>query len=264
MEVHNKWLSNDPDKRWAEKFFLIYSPVWMLQIIIAMVCGFCTRLGDVGLLFISCCITLPLYIAPIFLYPWKKTGLKWHQTYWFKADVFLTAVSIVGNYFLGEYFFDTLGMVYNFPQLKLTWDSFLLGSGTQTIPVIMYILTVAYFSTYYVTASVVLRRVRNSKYKALYPLAVLLVSVFWAFMETFSMANPMMANIFWYRDRTAMLTVGSLLYACFFVPSFPLFCRIDEGTDKWSPARVVYSGLGSYMIAMFLLDTNSRFIGHIG
>lgn len=31
-----RWFSANPDKAWAEKFFLAYSPVWMLQMGLVM------------------------------------------------------------------------------------------------------------------------------------------------------------------------------------------------------------------------------------
>src|SRR5437899_8090148 len=36
------------------------------------------------------------------------------------------------------YSFDVMGMVYNYPHLHWTFDSALLGSGKQVVPIIMY------------------------------------------------------------------------------------------------------------------------------
>ena len=55
--------------------------------------------------------------------------------------------NFAANYFGSEYFFDVLGMVYDYPMIELTFDSALVGSGEQRVPLIMYLLTQAYFIT---------------------------------------------------------------------------------------------------------------------
>lgn len=259
----NLWLSENEDRRWAEKFYLIYSPVWILQMLIAMIGGFCVKFGDVGLMIVSLLVAMPIYVLPPILYPWKRMNRRFYETFWFKTNCFLTAATLFANYFGSEYFFDALGMVYNFPQLRLNWDSCLLGTGTQTTPVIMYLLTVAYFSTYYVTAGIVLRRVRNSKMRKLYPLAVVAVSFFWVFMETFVMATPIMEGIFWYHNKSAMLTVGTLFYGMEFLTSFPFYASADEGSNHWTVSHAVMYGAGSYMFTLLCYDILYGLIGRI-
>jgi hypothetical protein len=182
MEVHNKWLSNEPESA-GRKNILNYSPMDAeehhrdgLRILY--------QAGRRGVLFISAVSPMPLYIAPIFLIG-KMDGLKWHQTYWFKADGILTAVSIVGNYFRASTF-----------RTRWAWSTtpavnsrgiVLLGSGTQPLQVIMDILTVAY-SRPIMSRLLVLRRVRNQNTMHCFA-GVLLVSVFMGVHEKFSMAN---------------------------------------------------------------------------
>jgi len=52
-------------------------------------------------------------------------------------------------------------MVYNYPQLGWRVDSALLGSGTQTVPFIMYPSAHFYFVTYHTIGVIVLRRLRT-------------------------------------------------------------------------------------------------------
>jgi cycloeucalenol cycloisomerase len=63
------WFSENPDKAWAEKFFLIYSPVWILEMVVLMALGLVKTLGDVATLSYACLMALPLIIVPLIIYP---------------------------------------------------------------------------------------------------------------------------------------------------------------------------------------------------
>jgi cycloeucalenol cycloisomerase len=261
------WFSANSDKAWGEKFFLIYTPIWILQIVVATLLGWSKSLGDLGLLIQSCLVTIPMFLVPLIIHSSSKYGKKWYQMYWFKADLYIFIFSIMAAYFGTEYFFDVLGMVYNYPQVHLTFDSALVGSGKQSVPVIMYLLTMAYFMTYHVTAVIVLRRLKTSGQRWiawLFPLAILAIGYFWAWMETYAMTNPMMKGTFYYQDMSRMLSYGSILYACFFIVSFPIFYFIDEKPGKtWSLIQTTAGALSASMLTIFLLDLITKIIGHI-
>jgi len=261
-----RWFSADPGKAWAEKFFLFYSPAWMAVMALSMVLGLPRKLGDAGLLALSLLVALPLFVFPLLLRR-GKDSVPWLRSYWFKANLYIALFSFVGNYFGSEYFFDVLGMTYRFPRIRLNLDSTLLGSGRQEVPLAMYFFTHAYFMTYHTSAAVVLRRIRTSRIPAkalLFPCAVAAVAYFWAWAETFAMANPLMEGIFGYADRGRMLVFGSLFYALYFLVSFPLFLSIDEREDRpWNPSRVALGGLAAGMLTLLLLDLATRFVGAI-
>ena len=261
------WFSANPDKAWGEKFFLVYSPVWILLIGLVVAFKLSTRLGDAGLLAFALLVALPLIVVPLFVRKGGQSGLRWYQTYWFKADVFIILFSFIGNYFGSEYFFDVLGMVYHYPQVHLTFDSALVGSGQQMVPVIMYLFTMAYFMTYHTTAVILLRRIRTSRVRWvawLFPLAIVVAAFAWAWLETSAMANPLMQGIFYYRDMNRMLLYGSLVYACFFITSFPIFYFLDEKPGKpWSLLQAAASSLSASMLTLLLLDLVTKAIGHI-
>ncbi|HWQ47266.1 MAG TPA: hypothetical protein VN376_10380 [Longilinea sp.] len=269
ITLHPKphWFSENPGKAWGEKFFLIYSPVWMLQMLLAMLLGFCANLNDLGLMMVALCVALPLVIVPLVLRNKAERGIPWYKTYWFKANLYMGIFSLIGNYFCCEYFFDTLGMVYNFPQLRWTFDSALVGSGIQTVPIIMYLFTQAYFMTYHTSAVVVLRRIKTAKAKWLrwlFPLAIVALSYFWAWLETRAMANALLQNIFYYQNMSRMLALGSVSYACFFITSFPIFYNLDENqNEKWGLVKVCGAALAAGMLTLLLLDLWTRFIGPI-
>jgi cycloeucalenol cycloisomerase len=72
-------------------------------------------------------------------------------------------LKILGNDFISEYFFDVLGMIYNYPNLEINLDSPLVGSGEQSVPLIMYPMTMATYMTYHTTSIIAMRRTMTSR-----------------------------------------------------------------------------------------------------
>lgn len=257
------WAESD-DKARAEKFFLIYSPIWIGFMAITTFTGFIGGKGDLGAILKSLAVSLPLYLYPFFMQRRADPGRKPRDSYWLKANVFILILTIFGTYFGTEYFFDVLGMVYDMPAQRLRFDSALLGSGRQTVPVSMYFMTLAYFMTYHSTASAALRVFKTSRLgriKILYPVLVLGIGYAWAWLETFTMANPRNPG-FYYKDMGRMLAFGSLIYTSYFVVTFPVFHAIDEDPAKpWSLGKTAVAALASSMAILFLLDFWAKAIG---
>lgn len=253
-----RWFSDNPSKAWGEKFFLLYSPIWMTVMGLVMGLGITDRVGEWGFLVIGLVVSLPLIVVPAAIRNETSLGRAWHQTYWFKANLYIAIFNFAANYFGSEYFFDVLGMVYNYPMIELTLDATLVGSGEQRVPVVMYLLTQAYFMTYHTTAIVVLRRVRTSRLPIgtfLWPLLVVVVAYFWAWMETRAMANPWIATQFYYKDMDRMLAYGSLFYSLYFIASFPIFYNLDEKPDtNWNLKITAAAACSAALIMLFLLD----------
>lgn len=261
------WFSSNPDKAWVEKFFLVYSPLWMMQMGVVMFMGWDKSLTD-GLLLLQCTITaLPAILVPALMHK-KHSDKPWYESYWFKANLYLFIFGFFGNYFGSEYFFDVLGMVYNYPNATTNLDASLLGSGEQKVPLIMYLLTHVYFMTYHSSANIVLRRLRNLDLPLttwlLFPIFVFGIGYFWAFMETTAMANPLMASSFYYEKMDLMLKYGSAIYATYFIASFPIYYFIDENREKpWSLLQTVAAGLSASMLTFYMLDAASHLIGNL-
>ena len=262
-----RWLAENADKAWGEKFFLLYTPLWIGQVALATVLGWSTRLSEAGLLLHAALVWAPLLVVPWLWRVSARSGLRWYQSYWFKANVYIALFSLLGNYFGSEYFFDVLGMVYKYPQLHLTFDAALVGSGRQSVPLIMYLLTPAYFMTYHTTAVVALRRLRTAWPRGaalVFPLAVGALAYGWAWLETFAMANPLLREVFYYHRLERMLTYGSAVYACFFITSFPIFYFLDETESaRWSLKQTVAAALAAAMLTFWLLDLLTHVIGSI-
>lgn len=262
-----RWFSANPSKAWGEKFFLAYSPVWMTMMALVMGLGVTDRIGEWGFMAVAVAVALPLVAVPALIRDEKPLGRRWYQTYWFKANLYIAIFNFATNYFGTEYFFDILGMVYDYPMIEINFDSTLVGSGEQRVPLIMYLLTQAYFLTYHTTAVIVLRRIRTSQIPMgafLWPVLLLVVAYFWAWMETKTMANPWIASQFYYKDMDRMLRYGSLFYSLYFVASFPIFYQIDEAREvSWSLPFTAAAACTASMIMMFLLDFAAAIFGPI-
>jgi len=260
-----RWFSDNPSKAWGEKFFLAYSPVWMALMAAVMGFGLTDEIGEWGFMAIGIAVAAPLVVVPALIRDERPIGRRWYQTYWFKANLYIAIFNVAANYFGSEYFFDILGMVYDYPMIEINLDATLVGSGEQRVPVIMYLLTQAYFLTYHTTAVVVLRRIRTSRLPigpVLWPLLLVIVAYFWAWMETRAMANPWIESQFYYKDMERMLAYGSLFYALYFVASFPIFYQLDELVNtNWSLTKTTAAALSASMIMLFLLDFAAAIFG---
>ena len=260
-----RWFSDNPSKAWGEKFFLVYSPMWMALMASVMGFGITDQIGEWGFMAIGIAVAAPLLLVPACIRDERPIGRRWYQTYWFKANLYIGIFNFAANYFGSEYFFDVLGMVYDYPMIQLNLDATLVGSGEQHVPLIMYLLTQAYFLTYHTTAVVVLRRIRTSRLpvgKMMWPVLLFAVAYFWAWMETKAMANPWIESQFYYKDMERMLAFGSLFYSLYFIASFPIFYNLDEGRDtSWSLTKTAAAGLSASMIMLLLLDFAAAIFG---
>jgi cycloeucalenol cycloisomerase len=262
-----RWLSSNPSKAWGERFFLLYTPVWMTGMGLMMKTGVAGSWGDAAQIAAQLALWLPLLGLPLLLHDERALGRRWFETYAFKAFLWLGIFSFVGSYFGSEYFFDVLGMVYRFTSLDMTFDSALVGSGAQKVPLILYFSAHFYFVTYHTAAVVVMRRVRTSSlyvHPLVWPVVILACAYGFAWAETFFMTDASIAQQFTYRDVPRMLRWGSLFYALYFVVSFPMFYRLDEQPgESWTLRRVAVEALAAGMAVLFLLDFAAAAIGRL-
>lgn len=258
------YFSQNPDKAWVEKFFLIYTPVWMALMALMVFTGWDKSFNDTMLLLHGLIVCLPIFLVPMFIAR-KYTDKVWYDSYWFKANLYLFVFGFFGNYFGSEYFFDVLGMVYNYPNATTNLDSALVGRGEQKVPLIMYFYTHAYFMTYHATSNIALRKLRSLQLPGmwlLFPVFVFVIGYCWAWMETKAMANPLMAGTFYYQKMDLMLAYGSAIYATYFIASFPIYYFLDETTDKtWSWVQTIAAGLSASMLTFYLLDIVAHLFG---
>jgi cycloeucalenol cycloisomerase len=263
--TRGRWFSSNPSKAWGERFFLAYSPVWMIAFGIFQRSRLTESLGDAGNLLATLAIFTPVWLVPALVRDETVLGRPWYRTYWFKFNLWMLLYSGIASYFLTEYFFDVMGMVYNYPHLRWTLDSALLGSGRQRVPVIMYLHAHYFFLTYHTTAVLVMRRIRTSRiggHATVAAATVLATACFWAWAEIYFTTSPEIADQFRYEDMTWALRWGALFYACYFVASFPMVYRLDEDpAENWTVGRTCIEALATAMMSFVLLDLVTHVTG---
>ena len=271
------WFSRNPDKAWAEKFFLTFIPVFFVYN------GIIQQMGwlDVGngwhivqnvLMWVPYCVLLPAWLR-------RDSQIVWHDSYWFKFNFYLFVFVFFVTYFHTEYFFDVLGLRYRFPEVSLYFDSALVGPNEATaaadfkkVPPGMYFNAVAFFVVYHALAVVCMRRIRTmtlgwsiSAQRVAWAAIVLATALFFAWAETRLYITEASAGNVWYVDLARMLQWGSVFYAMYFVVSFPNIYRLDEemSDPKWTLGRTFVEASFAGMVSMTLLDLWAGFLGPI-
>eukprot|EP00775_Hariotina_reticulata_P005208 gene5208-5446_t len=244
------WLASNPSKRWAELFFLAYSPFWITWALCIFVPLQLYELCDEwGYLLVGLAAALPCFLLPPLLPNKADEDRPWHQCFWVKANLWLLIFGFIGNYFWTHYFFNLLGAAYTLPSHKL-----------NGVPVVMYLMTHAYFCFYHAVSNLLLRRVDTHLAhaplrirKLAHALAVFLLAYFTAYMETLTISH---FPYYTFVDRSKMYSVGSLFYALYFFVSFPLFMRLDEDPAgrRWSLGEVALDAFAAGMVVTLLLD----------
>lgn len=268
------WLSDDPGKAWAERFFLLYTPVWIAAVGLVMGTGALKRWDDVGFMIFAVAVAAPLLLVPALCHRRVPAlaATPWYQSYWFKFNLWIFLFVWVGTYFLTHYFFDVLGMRYAFPT-RWTLDAALVGSGRGEVPVFMYPLTQAYFVSYHVAMIVALRRLHRAlghmspkTARWARPLALAAATIVLAYAvayaETLFMASDLISDLFWYADKPRMLRWGSLFYACYFLVSLPLLYPMDEPPrPRHTTGRAALAALAAGMLVLMILDALALLLG---
>ena len=272
------WFSPNPDKAWGEKFLLTVIPFWVVYNMIMVQMGWLNtgtfwNIMQNVLMWIPYCVLLPWFLR-------RNSGIPWHQSYWFKFNLYMFWWVVIATYFHTEFFFEVLGLRYRFPEVTLYLDSALVGpdeatalQSFQKVPPSMYFNSVVFFTVYHVSAIIVMRRIRtlseawtSGASKTLTWFAIVgCISLFWAWGETyfyFVIADNDFANV-WYEDLDAMLVSGSLFYALYFVVAFPNLYRMDEDKDgeRWSIGRVFVEASFVGMITLLLIDLATHVMG---
>jgi len=269
------WFSENPDKAWSEKYFLVFIPIFFAYNY------FIQRMGwlDVGnfwhiaqnlIMWLPYCVFLPLWLR-------RDSGIPWQRSYWFKFNVYMTVYIFFATYFHTEYFFDVLGMRYHFPKVTLYADSYLLGPDEATalqafkkVPPGMYFNAIAFFIVYHTASVVCLRRMRTLTAPApallrrvLWVVTVAMTAFFFAWAETFFYINSAATDNVWYVDKARQLGIGSVCYALYFIVSFPNVYRMDENRDgeRWSVSRSVIEACFVSMVSLLLLDLFTWVVG---
>jgi cycloeucalenol cycloisomerase len=218
-------LAADPSKRWTERFILFYTPVWIAAVVVVMATRAFTHWGDLGHMALGVGLVAPLYLVPLVSPPPTDRARPLAERHIWRFNLWIGLYSLLQTYFGSALFFDVLHMEYHFP---VTW----IWNRT---PIFLYLMTITYFSTYYVVMSVLWRRVpRRPVAVRILVLVVLGYAV--AFAETFGMANEWLRDYFSYKDKWFVLIWGSACYGSIFVLSLPFVFRLDEDPTAPRPS----------------------------
>lgn len=241
--------SENPGKRAAERWYLIYTPVWGGAGALVMVSGLGVSWsrqpwGDVAFFLFGLLVWMGVVVGGYVFRAAEDAGRPWHRLYHTKFQIWMFVFAFLGNYFT-EYFYEVLHMQYGF---ETRWN-------VNDVPFFLYMMTVAYFSTYGTLINL-FRRFTLSRLPASAP-GWLRASTFLpacfvvAGLETALNANPWMASLFCYDDMPFMLWFGTLMYGLWFVVTAPLWFPIDEEPGRDTPLSQVWlTALAGFMLVI--------------
>jgi len=249
--------SNNPSKQRGEKFYLIWSIIWILFFGLVVVSGIYEKFDEFWYMILGLVVFLPAIILPL-LFPGdydSNRRILWRYTT--KANVWIFILSFIGNYLWTHYFYVVLGTKYTFPSCRL-----------NDVPIPLILITHSYFCTYHVISNLILRRLWRSLKKTdlvksyvIVSIVIILLSWFIAFLEAFSIQQ---FPYYTYPDRYSMYVYGSIFYGIYFIVSFPMFFRLDEKKDEcWPIKNVALDSFACCMIVTLLLDFWRISIGNI-
>ncbi|GAB0494822.1 hypothetical protein MMPV_006118 [Pyropia vietnamensis] len=197
--------------------------------------------GRWAYLAIAVVLTAPSVLAPFVAPPAVDAGRPLGERYGVKATLWLAIFGFVGNWFWSHYFYTLLGATY-------TFDAHALNGA----PVVAYLLTHVYFLVYHIAAAGVLRRLAAAGVAGpVYFAAVGGLAYTAAVFEAVSIAH---FPGYSFPDVAAAVGPGAVVYALYFVVSFPAYTRLDAGRKGWSMRRVAADALAATMAVTLLLD----------
>ncbi len=233
-------LAADPGKRAVERWWLIYTPVWGAISAVVMVGGLADLWGDIPCMLYGLVLFLGAVVPPIVRRPVEDRDGPWWRSTAAKMGLSITLLSFGLNYTQTPYFFDVLHMHYGF---LTTWN-------LDRNPLFLYLVSVAYFSTYATLCLMAFRAIAgDGTSRARRGFAFVLAPMAMAFLETALNANPFIARLFCYDDLPLMLGFGTLSYGVAFVFALPVWLAIDERPGTRLPIAHVAIGIAAALYA---------------
>jgi len=244
-----KLASPNPARRAVERWWLLFTPIWGAVAGFVMLTGLAEGWGDPELMALGISLAIGA-LAPPVLRPheserelplWRRTG--------FRLGATVLGFSFGMNYFCTPYFFDVLHMHYGFDT----------GINIQNNPVFLYLMTLAYFATYFVLVSMAYRAAKRALPERLSWLGGVAAAFSVAALETALNANPFMTSLFCFDDHVFMLWFGTLSYGACFVIALPVWMSLDE-ERRSTLAQVAVRTLAALMLIVITFEASRHLI----
>lgn len=241
-------LAADPSTAAAERWYLIFTPIWGLAAGLVMTTGAAESWrgepwADLAYMVFGTSLWLACVLGG---YRWRAPsdrGRPWHQLAHTRLQLFLLIFASLGNYY-SEYFYEILHMHYGFGA---RWN-------VNDAPAFLYPLTVVYFATYTTLISVTARALRARLPPRLGPYAYLPACFAVAFLETLLNANPWIRRLFCYDDLRLALTFGTVMYGLWFVVAAPFW--MEQGERPGAPRTLRAAATDALAAFMLVLCVN--------
>ena len=217
-----------PGKREVEQRWLWYTLVWGSVCGVVMIGGFAERWGDLPLLALGLGVALPALLLPLGVRSAEERSRPLHDTAGFKLSLSVAVFSFALNYTQTPFFFDVLHAHFGFHSTL----------NIRNNPVFLYLMTVAYFSTYCVLLMMAYRlsqQLLRAAPRALRWLGAALACCVVAGLETVLNANPFTRHLYCFDDMPFALWFGSLVYGLSLLLILPVWIGIDERAGAQRP-----------------------------
>ncbi len=242
------WSPEHPGKAAAERWYLIFTPIWGLVAAVVMLGGAPLRWrhapwGDWAYMAFGAGLWIALLVGGHLTAPASERARPWWRRSHTKIQAWMLIFAGLGNYY-SEYFYETLHMPYGFGT----------GWNLHQVPLFLYPLTAVYFTTYATLLNIGARALRSRIPEGaprLRALAYLPLCFVVAGLETLLNANPWIHEVFCYDDLSFALGFGTLMYGLWFVVTAPLWGWIDERAEDDAPlSRALLTALAGFMLVL--------------
>ena len=242
------WSAKHPGKAAAERWYLLFTPIWGVLASLVMLTGAAAAWrdapwGDFAYMSFGTGLWLALVIGGLLRAPASEGQRPWWRRSHIKIQAFMLVFACLGNYYT-EYFYEILHMHYGFGT---SWN-------LHNVPLFLYPLTAVYFTTYSTLLNVGTRTLRSllpadarrSRLLVYLPLCFIVAG-----LETLLNANPWIHEVFCYDDLSFALGFGTLMYGLWFVVMTPLWAWIDEQPgDDATLSHSVLAALAGFMLVL--------------
>jgi cycloeucalenol cycloisomerase len=236
--------SRNPGKLAAERWYLIYTLIWVGVVGVVMMSGLAVAWsrspwGDIAFMTLGVGVWLGLLVGGYIRRVPEDRERPWHRLYHTKFMVWMFIFAFLGNYYT-EYFYEILHLQYGF---ETRWN-------LNHVPLFLYFLTVAYFTTYGTLLNFVRRAAAPYAWSWL---AYLSACFAVAGLETALNANPFIGSLFCYDDLGFVLWFGTLMYGTWFVVTGWLWFPIDETEATETPLlHAILGALAGFMLVLLV------------